>query len=90
MDAKKTGQFIQTRRKEKQLTQKQLADILGISDKTVSKWETGRGIPNVTFVSQLCEILGISVNEFLSGETLSSKRILLKSGGKYAYFNESA
>lgn len=73
MDAKKTGQFIQTRRKEKQLTQKQLADILGISDKTVSKWETGRGIPDVTFVSQLCEILGISVNELLSGETLSSK-----------------
>lgn len=73
MDFKKTGQFIQTRRKEKELTQKQLADILGISDKTISKWETGKSFPDFTLVSQLCQILEINVNELLSGEALSSK-----------------
>lgn len=73
MDFKKTGQFIQNRRKEKGLTQKQLAETLAISDKTVSKWETGGGMPDVTLISQLCQILEINVNELLSGETLSSK-----------------
>lgn len=73
MDFKKTGQFIQSRRKEKELTQRQLADLLGISDKTISKWETGKSFPDFTLVSQICQILGISVNELLSGEAISSK-----------------
>lgn len=73
MDFKKTGQFIQIRRKEKELTQRQLADLLGISDKTISKWETGNGFPDFTLVPQLCQILEINVNELLSGEALSSK-----------------
>lgn len=73
MDFKKTGQFIQARRKEKELTQRQLAELLEISDKTVSKWETGRGIPDVTLMPRLCQILAISVNELLSGEALSLK-----------------
>ena len=73
MDLKKTGHFIQARRKEKELTQRQLADLLGISDKTVSKWETGNGMPDFTLVPQICQILEINVNELLSGEILSSK-----------------
>lgn len=72
VDFKKTGQFIQTRRKEKELTQRQLADLLGISDKTISKWETGKGMPDLTLIPQICRILEINVNELLSGEALSS------------------
>lgn len=73
MDQTKTGRFIALMRKEKNLTQKQLADKLNISDKTVSKWETGKGLPEVSLMMPLCEILGISVNEMLSGERLNEK-----------------
>ena len=70
MDQIKTGKFIAEKRKEKSLTQQELADILGISNKTVSKWETGRGLPEVSLMLPLCKALGISVNELLSGEKL--------------------
>ena len=73
MDQIKTGKFISQMRKEKGLTQKQLADMLRISDKTISKWETGRGLPEVSFMLPLCEILGISVNELLLGEPVAEK-----------------
>lgn len=72
VDLKKTGQFIQTRRKERELTQRQLADLLGISDKTISKWETGKGMPDLTLIPQICRILEMNVNELLSGEAISS------------------
>ncbi len=72
MDQKLTGQFIAKVRKEKGLTQKELADILLISDKTVSKWETGGGLPEVSLMLPLCKELGITVNELLSGKRLSS------------------
>lgn len=68
MDQIKIGKFIASERKAKNLTQKQLAEQLNISDKTVSKWETGKGLPEVTFMLPLCKILGITVNELLSGE----------------------
>ena len=71
MDQVKTGKFISALRKEKGLTQVQLADMLGISDKTVSKWERGAGLPEVSLMLPLCETLGISVNELLTGERLS-------------------
>ena len=70
MDQLKIGRFIRSIRKEKQLTQREVADILGVSDKTVSKWETGNGLPEVSLMLPLCDILGISVNELLSGEML--------------------
>lgn len=70
MDQIKIGQFIARMRKEKNLTQRQLADILDISDKTISKWETGNGLPDVSLMMPLCEVLTISVNELLSGERL--------------------
>lgn len=78
MDQKKTGKFIQTLRKEKNLTQKELADKLLITDKTVSKWETGKGLPEVSLMLPLCEILGISVNELLTGEKLDQTQYVNK------------
>lgn len=71
MDQIKIGKFIASCRKEKNMTQRQLADILEISDKTISKWECGKGFPEVQFMLPLCNVLGINVNELLSGEKLS-------------------
>ena len=70
MDQIKIGKFIATLRKECKLTQRQLADMLAISDKTVSKWECGLGLPEVSLMLPLCETLGISVNELLCGKRL--------------------
>lgn len=71
MDQIKIGKFIAQQRKEQSMTQRQLADILGISDKTVSKWETGNGLPEVSLMMPLCDSLKINVNELLSGERLT-------------------
>ncbi|MGN1420118.1 MAG: helix-turn-helix domain-containing protein [Eubacterium sp.] len=71
MDQIKTGKFISEMRKKKSYTQRQLADILGISDRTVSKWETGKGMPDVSLMLPLCDALDISINELLSGEIIS-------------------
>lgn len=71
MDQSKTGAFIAALRREHSLTQRQLADRLSISDKTVSKWETGKGLPEVSLMLPLCEILHITVNELLSGQRLA-------------------
>ena len=68
MDQIKIGRFIADERKRKEYTQRQLADKLGISDKTVSKWERGNGFPEVSLLLPLCDELGISVNELLAGE----------------------
>ncbi len=73
MDQIKIGKFIASERKRKQYTQRQLADILTISDKTISKWETGNGFPEISLLLPLCEELDISVNELLSGERLTEK-----------------
>lgn len=70
MDQKKIGQFIAQLRKEQSMTQKELARRIGVSDKTVSKWETGRGLPEVSIMQSLCDTLGITVNELLSGQRL--------------------
>ncbi|MBQ6181064.1 MAG: helix-turn-helix transcriptional regulator [Ruminococcus sp.] len=70
MDQIKIGHFISQMRKEKGLTQKQLGEELLISDKTVSKWETGKGLPEVSLMLPLCEKLGINVNELLTGERI--------------------
>ena len=70
MDQIKIGKFISEMRKEQNLTQRQLADSLSISDKTISKWERGKGLPEVSLMMPLCDILGISVNELLSGEKI--------------------
>lgn len=72
MDQIKTGRFIAAERKRKNYTQRELAEVLGISDKTISKWETGKGFPEVSLLLPLCSELEISVNELLSGERLQS------------------
>ena len=71
MDQVKTGRFIAEMRRERNMTQRELADILLISDKTVSKWETGKGLPEVSLMIPLCDTLNITVNELLCGEKLS-------------------
>ena len=78
MDQVKTGRFIKAVRKEKNLTQREVAERLGISEKTVSKWETGNGLPEVGLMLPLCELLEISVNELLSGERLDEKKYFEK------------
>ena len=65
-------QLIAQMRKEQSMTQRELADRLCISDKTVSKWETGKGLPEVALMLPLCETLHITVNELLSGERLTA------------------
>ena len=71
MDQIKIGRFIAERRKLQGLTQAQLAEKLDITDRAVSKWETGRSLPDAALMLALCEILGISVNELLSGEKVT-------------------
>jgi transcriptional regulator with XRE-family HTH domain len=71
LDQQRTGAFITELRKEKGYTQKQLADEIGVSDKAVSRWETGRGLPDTSVMPQLCESLSISLNELLAGERLT-------------------
>lgn len=70
MDQEKIGVFISTLRKEQGMTQQQLADAIGVSNKTISKWECGKGMPELALIVPLCHILQISINEFLSGEHL--------------------
>ena len=70
MDQLKIGRFIAECRKQTKLTQLQLADKLGITDKAISKWERGIAMPDTALMLELCDILGISVNELLSGEKI--------------------
>lgn len=73
MDQKRIGAFIAQCRKEKTLTQMQLAELLGITNQAVSKWENGRGMPDVSLLQPLCDALGISLNELFSGEHISAE-----------------
>lgn len=73
MNQEKIGKFILELRKEKDMTQQTLADKLGVSNKTISKWENGRGMPDLSLMKPLCNILGITINELLSGERLDKK-----------------
>ena len=73
LDLIKTGSFISEMRKDKGLTQKELADQVGVSDKAVSRWETGKGLPDTSIMPELCKVLDINVNELLSGERLNAE-----------------
>lgn len=70
-----TGKFISRKRKEKNLTQEQLAEKLGVSNKTISKWETGKCMPDYSVVKPLCDELGITVAELLDGEESEEKSL---------------
>ena len=73
MDQKKIGKFIQEMRKQKKLTQQELAEKLGVSDKTISRWENGINLPDASLYNSLCTELNISINELLSGQKLKDK-----------------
>ena len=64
------GRFISTCRKEKNLTQKQLGEELGVTDRAVSKWENGKSFPDISLIEPLCQILDISVGEFMLGKRI--------------------
>lgn len=71
MDQIKIGKFIAQMRKDQGLTQGQLAELLSISDKTVSKWECGKGLPEASLMLPLCDALHMTVNDLLTGEKVS-------------------
>ncbi len=73
MDQIKIGKFISTRRKEKQLTQQDLAEKLNITNRAISKWENGFCLPDVGIIPELCKILDITINDLFSGETVDMK-----------------
>lgn len=79
MDLVKIGKYIAGKRKALGMTQKQLAEKLNMSDKSVSKWERGVCLPDVSVYMELCEILGISINEFLAGEDIDAENVEKKS-----------
>ncbi len=78
MDQVKIGRFIAECRKNKKLTQVQLAEKLNITDRAISKWETGKGMPDSSIMLDLCNELNISVNELLSGEVIKMEDYNLK------------
>ena len=75
MDAKATGRFIGELRREKGLTQKDLAERIGVTDKAVSRWETGKGLPDTALLKPLADVLEVSVSELLSGKRIGADQI---------------
>ena len=78
MDTIKIGLFIKSLRKEKSLTQREVAEKLTVSEKTTSKWATGKGFPDISLMLPLCKIFDIGMNELLSGERLDEKHYIEK------------
>ena len=74
MNQEKIGRFIAECRKKKGFTQAALAEQIGVTDRAVSKWETGRSLPDAGIMLELTDLLGITVNELLSGENLEKER----------------
>ena len=71
MDLNKTGKFIADLRRQRGLTQKDLAEQIGVTDKAVSRWETGRGFPDISFLPALASVLGVSISEIVIGERIT-------------------
>ena len=82
MNAECTGQLIAARRRELGLSQTELAEQLHVTDKAVSRWETGRGMPAVDSLEPLAEVLGLSVSELLSGKRLTAEELPKTAGGQ--------
>ncbi len=95
IDMEKVGKLIQDLRKEKKMTQKQLADNLGVSDKAVSKWERGISIPDINLLEPLADQLGITLSELLHGEqiqdhiTVEEAEVLLKDSLNFVISNKT-
>jgi transcriptional regulator with XRE-family HTH domain len=73
VNQEKIGKFIANLRKEKNMTQQELAKKLGVTDRAISKWENGRGLPDYSLLQDLCDTLSISINELFSGEKISKE-----------------
>ncbi len=78
MDMKTSGTFIAACRREKRLTQQQLGELLGVTNRAVSKWENGRSFPDVGLLEPLCDTLGISVSELLAGQRIPAEEYPLQ------------
>lgn len=78
MDQEKIGRFLSQRRKKKSLTQEQLAEKLGVNSRTISRWETGRTMPDYSVLNDLCKELEISINELLAGEKITKEKLVEK------------
>ncbi len=73
MNQERIGKFILELRKEKNMTQQELANKIGVTDRAISKWENGRGLPDISLMKPLCEVLGITINELISGDRITKK-----------------
>ena len=73
MNQEKIGKFILELRREKNMTQQELADKIGVTDRAISKWENGRGMPDLSLMIPLCKELDITINELISGEKIEKK-----------------
>ena len=82
MEKEKTGQLIAELRKEKGLTQKQLAEALNVTDKAVSKWERGLSFPDISMLEPISELLGVSIMEILAGERQSGEETMSREEAK--------
>ena len=71
MNQEKIGKFLAECRKQKNLTQEQLGEILGVSSKSISRWENGKNLPDYSILISLCNTLGISINEFYYGQKMT-------------------
>ena len=78
MNQEKIGMFIAQERKNKNLTQEQLANKLGVTSKSISRWENGKTMPDISLFEPLCDQLNITINELLKGQRLDNKKINLK------------
>ncbi len=88
MEQRKIGQFIAELRKEQELTQQELADRISVSNKTVSKWECGNGMPDISSIIPLCQVLNITVNELIAGERLTQDNYSQKADENMMHFME--
>ena len=89
MDQVKIGRFIADCRKKANLTQMQLAEKLGITDRAISKWETGKSMPDSSIMLELCGTLDITVNDLLSGEVINENNSNSNAGSIYCNRNDT-
>ena len=75
MDAGKTGAYLAALRKARGMTQQEAADQMGVSNKTVSKWENGAGLPDITVLPALAELYGVTADDILAGERSEERRV---------------
>ena len=85
MESIKVGKLIQKLRKEQKLTQQELGDKLGVSPKTISKWETGGGLPDISFLKRLSEIFNITIEELLEGSLIQKEKTNIKNNKKIIF-----